>query len=262
MKLDIFYCEKCGLYSAGKSENEVKESVTELYESEYWRTTSVDGNNYNRVDDTKANDEGKKRNWISQYSYCKQYLLSKKIILDVGSGLGHALVWFEEEGHIVTGIEPDPKNVELINKKLNQGNCIHGYVEEIDLNTKFDIIWMSHVLEHLIRPDLFLEKIKNNLKKNSIFFIEVPDCENNETFHDSLLAPHTFHFSKNALTKLVERTGFSVISCDSFRPATKFEGGIHKIFGKITKKYAHYPRILTNEKDGKDLRIILKLKDE
>jgi len=258
LKLGVFYCEKCGLYSVGKSEDEIKERITELYEGEFWGTTIEDAIDANFTD---IDSQGKKRNWVSQYSYCKPYLEDKKNILEIGAGAGYALIWFEEEGYKVTGIEPDPKNVELINKRLNQGKCIAGYVEEIDLDVKFEIIWMSHVLEHLIRPDLFLEKIKKNLKKDGIFFIEVPDCGNEKTFHDSLLNPHTFHFSKTTLTKLVERIGFKVISCDSFRPATKVEGGINKVFGKIKKPYAYYPRILTNEKNGKDLRIIFKLND-
>lgn len=144
---------------------------------------------------------------------------------------------------------------------MKKGKCINGYVEDIQIDSKFDILWMSHVLEHLIRPDLFLEKIKMNLKKDSVFFIEVPDCENNITLQDSLLNPHTFHFTKTSLTKLAEKLGFSVITCDSFRPATKFEGTINKIFKNIIKPYPHYPRILTNKSDGRDLRIVIKLKN-
>ncbi len=257
LKLSVFHCENCGLYSVGKSEDDLKEEINELYEEEYWGTTIENAIDTNFTD---TDSQGKRRNWISQYSYCKSYFGDRKNILEIGAGAGYALVWFEEEDYNVTGIEPDPKNVELINKRLNRGKCIGGYVEDINLDTKFEIIWMSHVLEHLIRPDLFLEKIKKNLKDDGIFFIEVPDCGNDKTLCDSLLNPHTFHFSKMALIKLVEKAGFNVISCDCFRPATKFEGGINKILKNIKKPYRYYPRILCNEKNGKDLRIILNYK--
>jgi 2-polyprenyl-3-methyl-5-hydroxy-6-metoxy-1,4-benzoquinol methylase len=258
LNLDIFYCKKCGLYAVGKSEDEVKERICELYEGDFW------GSSIENAIDTNFQDvdsQGKRRNWISQYSYCKPFFENRKSIFEIGAGAGHASVWFEEEGFDVTGIEPDSRNVEEINKILNIGKCIVGYVEEINLEKKFDIIWMSHVLEHLIRPDLFLENIKKNLKSDGIFFIEVPNCGNDKTFSDSLLNPHTFHFSKTALSKLVEKMGYEILSYDCFRPSTKFEGLLNKIFRKLNFLYVHYPRIITDEKNGQDLRIILKLKD-
>ena len=48
-------------------------------------------------------------------------------IFEIGSGQGQASWWFEQEDFIVTGIEPDSKNVELINLKLNvSNNIIHN----------------------------------------------------------------------------------------------------------------------------------------
>jgi len=48
---------------------------------------------------------------------------------------------------------------------------------------------------------------------------------------------------------------FQIIRCDCFRPATKIEGLKNKIFKNM---FPFYPRILTDEKSGMDLRIILK----
>jgi len=50
--------------------------------------------------------------------------------------------------------------VKLINKKLTHGHCIQGFIEDMEIEGEFDVIWMSHVLEYLVRPDLFLKKIK------------------------------------------------------------------------------------------------------
>ena len=139
---------------------------------------------------------------------------------------------------------------------LKRGRVVESSVEEFSSDEVFDVIWMSHVLEHLIEPDDFIKKIKNNLKKNGIFFIEVPNCEYEPMLKNSIEKnPHLFHFTKKALIKLVENAGYKIVSCDVFRPATKNEGVKHKI---LKNSFPYYPRILTDVHNGRDLRIILK----
>lgn len=199
---------------------------------------------------------GKRRNWISQVSYCKKYLSEKKSILEIGVGGGQSIFWFDEINYRVLGIEPDSRNVDLINKKLKNSKVVNGFIEEMNLEEKFDFIWMSHVLEHLVRPDIFLEKIAKNLKDDGIFFIEVPSSQHPKTLESSIMSnPHVYHFTKQSLIKLVEKN-YDIISCDCFMPASRFHGLIQKIF----HPYQFYPRIKTNCEKGRDLRIILKIK--
>lgn len=68
-----------------------------------------------------------------------------------------------------------------------------------------------------------------------------------------------YHFSKDTLISLCKRLGFEIIACDIFRPATKVEGMLNKLFKKIMNIYPYYPRITCNRKSGRDLRILLKL---
>ena len=255
LEMPSFFCNNCNYYVTGESENEVKEKLNKLYSGSYWNErkaeTSIESN-------YKDNDSlGKLRNWTSQFSYCKKFFQNKKSILEIGVGGGQAVYWFDQNGYEVTGIEPDSKNVKLINKKLkNKGKVVHSFIEDMDMDKLFDVIWMSHVLEHLVRPDIFLKKINNNLKEDGIFFIEVPSCEHKPTLQTSIFEnPHVHHFSKKSLLKLVEKS-FDVISCDCFRPATKIEGALQKILNI----YPFYPRIKTSCTNGRDLRIILRKK--
>ena len=55
-------------------------------------------------------------------------------------GGGQTAYWFEKEGFRVSGIEPDSRNVNLINKKLKKGKIIHSFIEDINLHEQFDII--------------------------------------------------------------------------------------------------------------------------
>ncbi|MGI0022142.1 MAG: class I SAM-dependent methyltransferase, partial [Nitrososphaeraceae archaeon] len=184
MKLPIFYCTTCGLYITGNSEIEVKAKSEEIYRKTYWDERNVEKilkSNFTDID-----SQGKRRQWISQYSYCKPYLKNKKKFLEIGTGAGQTIFWFEEIGFSVTGIEPDERNVNLINHKLRYEHCITGFIEDVQVNEKFDIIWISHVMEHLVRPDLFLKKFKNNLEEDGILFIEVPNCENDMVLNSSI----------------------------------------------------------------------------
>ena len=254
LKMPVYFCKDCYYYVTGESEIEVKEKLNTLYSGFYWDERKAEysiESNY-----TDADSFGKLRNQISQFSYCKPFIKDKKTILEIGVGGGQATYWFEKEGYDVTGIEPDSRNVELINKKLRIGKVVCSSAENMNIDETFDIIWMSHVLEHLARPDIFLSKIKRNLRDKGIFFIEVPSCEHESTLRSSIFEnPHIHHFTRKSLLKLVKKD-YNVILCDCFRPATKIEGGIQKIL----RNYQFYPRIKTSCKKGRDLRIIIQKK--
>ncbi len=251
--LSINYCKNCNLYISGNTKQEVIETVSELYKGDYWNERNSETSINSEYTDTDS--QGKRRNWVSQFLYTKQYITGKTL-LEIGVGAGQSILWFEEEGFDVSGIEPDGRNVSMINKVLKRGKVAKASVEEFSSDKVFDVIWMSHVLEHLIEPVNFLKKIRNNLKKNGIFFIEVPNCEYEPMLQSSIEKnPHLYHFTKKALTKMVERTGYKIMSCDIFRPATKSEGIRHKI---LKNSFPYYPRIMTDVHSGRDLRIILK----
>ena len=115
---------------------------------------------------------------------------------------------------------------------------------------------MSHVLEHFLKPDEILTKLKNFLNPGGIIFVEVPNCGFKENLDKTIIhQPHTFHFTKKSLQILAHKVAFNVVRCDCLRAATKYEGMINKI---NPRQYPYYPRIKCNDNDGKYLRIILK----
>ena len=254
--LPVSKCTSCGMLVTGQQNDRTQ---INMYDSQYWEERNAKLSIDSNYADTDS--QGKRRNWLSQYAYCKEYFGAKKEILEIGSGAGQATYWFDKLGHHVTGIEPDKRNVEQINKKLENSKCISEYIENLHIEKQFDIIWMSHVLEHLANPDIFLKNIKQNLKQDGVFFIEVPNCDN-KTLLDSTIKtePHFFHFTKNSLINICKNAGFTIKKCDAFRPATKLEGALNKIYKKINSRnnpYAYYPRIICDSKIGRDLRIIL-----
>jgi 2-polyprenyl-3-methyl-5-hydroxy-6-metoxy-1,4-benzoquinol methylase len=253
LDLPVNFCKNCNLYINGDSKEQVIEKVSNLYKGEYWNERNSETSINSEF--TDVDSQGKRRNWVSQFLYTKEHITGKNL-LEIGVGAGQSILWFEEEGFDVRGIEPDGRNVFMINDKLKKGKVIESSVEIFSTDEVFDVIWMSHVLEHLIEPTKFLKRIKNNLKNDGILFIEVPNCEYEPMLQSSIQKnPHLFHFTKKALSKLVENIGYKILSCDVFRPATKNEGMRQKIW---KNSFPYYPRIMTDVCSGRDLRIILK----
>lgn len=255
--IPVFQCKKCKLLVTGSSIQEIREAISSRYSGDFWdierEHTPI------KSDYTDSISKSKYRNFVSQLAFCKPYIGNKRKILEIGSGEGQTIFWLDQMGYKVIGIEPDDRNTSRINSSLKNSKVIQGFIEDFEDDGEYDIIWMSHVLEHLAEPDIFLQKIKGRLGVNGIFFIEVPNSEHRNTLKDSIFgSPHVYHFSKDTLVSLCKRLGFEIIACDIFRPATKFEGMLNKLFKKIINLYPHYPRIVCDRKSGRDLRILLK----
>jgi len=212
----VFKCMDCGLYVSGNNEHEMKKRANQIYEKEYW---DMEGSEEAiRSDYTNPRSLVLKKRWISQFDYAKPLMTNKKSILEIGSGGGQALFWFSQAGLTVLGIEPDKRNVDLINAKLGKNKiCLNGTGEDFEVGEKFDVVWMSHVLEHTIRPDLVLKKIHHVLNDGGILMIEVPNCSNKKILDSSINEnPSTFHYTKRSLLELGKRSGFEIIKSDFF----------------------------------------------
>jgi len=252
--LPILKCNNCDLYITGNSENEISDKISNFYLQEFWNLRKSEDSI--KSDYTDTNSQSKKRNWVSQVKYCQPFLTKKLSILEIGAGAGQNVFFFDQEGYDITAIEPDQRNVDLINQKLSKPNCIQGYAENFQLDKKYDCIWMSHVIEHFLRPDQILQRVKQFLSPNGFVFIEVPNCGFKENLDKTIIhQPHTFHFTKNSLSLLAQKTNFQIMKCDCFRAATKYDGMLNKI---ASNKFPYYPRIKCQDNQGKYLRIVLR----
>ena len=258
LNLSVYQCNKCKLIMTGNTKKEINDVITSIYSKEFWDYEKTSHGNINK-EFTDTISKGKKRNFTSQYKFCKQFFQNKKKVLEIGSGTGHTVYWLDQRGYNVTGIEPDLQNVSFINPKLKNSQVIHCTFDSFSKNEEYEIIWMAHVFEHLVEPDVFLEKIKKKMSKDSILFIEVPNCEHKPTLKDSIyLSPHVYHFTSETLIQLCKKHNFEIITYKIFRPATKIEGILNKLFKNIFKIFPYYPRIECGKKKGRDLRILLK----
>jgi 2-polyprenyl-3-methyl-5-hydroxy-6-metoxy-1,4-benzoquinol methylase len=255
LKVPIHICQNCKLHVAGESQKQLDDILKKFYEKDYWDITRNEG-----LDDSHSNhySVGRKRIFLSQIKYVKKFLTKNSKVLEIGSGNGETLIELEKLNFQTTGIEPDLKNVEHLRKILKKSKIIQSNIENLDIDEKFDFIWMSHVFEHLSDPISFLNNIKKNTNKNYFLFIEVPNVTKKNDWRTFTVVPHAYNYSGTALQNILQKTGYKIISCDYFGPPTKLNGGINKISSKIFKKdfYPFYPKMLLNADTGEDIRII------
>ena len=92
-------------------------------------------------------------------------------ILDLGCGGGLVSESLARLGANVTGIDFIENNIKVAkyhsSKKNLNINYLHGDIENLNLQKKYDLIIIFEVLEHLNDWKIFLQNIRKYLKKNS-----------------------------------------------------------------------------------------------
>lgn len=138
--------------------------------------------------------------------------------MDIGAGYGDIfdvskILFHQSDGYV---FEPDEYTQNSLTKKgvhvFKESFLVNKNYDNIKL--KFDIIIMSHVLEHYNAMDVIaiLKKLSHFLSQYGVLFIEVP-CDDMQIVKDFRKndAPHLSFFSMKALREALERAGMEVL---------------------------------------------------
>lgn len=125
-------------------------------------------------------------------------------IMEFGCGAGWNLNHFYIKGYPVTGYDYSPSLVEV--GKLRGLNLTVGSTEKI--TGTYDVIVLSHVIEHF--TDFFgeMKSILSHLKNGGIVYIEVPDMDN---ISGQLQNAHVYYFTIRTLNHFLAKLGLRVI---------------------------------------------------
>ncbi|MFH1827576.1 MAG: class I SAM-dependent methyltransferase [bacterium] len=191
----VVKCTKCGLVKTEREKEEVLK-------------------NYHRDEEYLSSEKQFRNIFSKRLEIINRFVSKKGRVVDIGSSTGVLLKLFKDEGWEVLGIEPSEsakyaskKGIEVINKNF----------EEINLpKNKYDVVILNHTLEHMDNPLKVLEKVHSILKKGGIVFIDVPNFVSlsslifRKRFSFLLPEEHNYQFTKDSLTKLLEKSNFKV----------------------------------------------------
>ena len=114
-------------------------------------------------------------------NFAKKKLRKKRVnFLEIGSGEGFILKQaVKEKKWNVVGIDFNKFGIKKFNKKILkyfiETNPDEFLKNEIKKKTKFDLIVLNNVLEHVINPNSLLKNINKLVNKSSVILITIPN---------------------------------------------------------------------------------------
>ena len=138
-------------------------------------------------------------------------------ICEIGCGNGKNLAKFKAEGYAVYGVEPDRAAREMAQKVTP--HIFEGTAEELPetiQQEKYDIVLMSHVLEHCLDINTAVSNAKGILKDGGVYVVEIPNCNSLgfKTYHGewpwSDIPRHLNFFTRSSLNKILKKHDFQV----------------------------------------------------
>lgn len=144
-----------------------------------------------------------------------------RVVLEFGCMYGHLLEELNKRGHKCTGVELDSGAVASCNSRGI--SVIRSSVEDyVASDNKYDLIILSHVIEHFYEPASVLNKIKGMLSDDGKLLLIVPNSDSLTArifgrFWGYWQVPvHLNHFNEQSLTTLLGANGFRVLRANSF----------------------------------------------
>ncbi len=184
----------------------------------------------------------------------KKYFNSNNC-LELGAGNGNFTKKLLKNFDSVTVIEGSKKSINQIKKiKSSKLTIVNQDLDNINLNKKFNNIFLIHTYEHLKFRIKFLKKIKQNLKKNGKLFLVCPNANaisrkiavkmkliETETSVTKSEKAHGHYVTHNlrSLKTEVKKSGFKIKKSGGllFKPLANFQLDMALKKNIIDKKY-------------------------
>lgn len=186
-------------------------------------------------------------------------------ILDIGCGGGDFVATLAGPGRELHGVDPDPKAREMA---ATRGVAVEeGTAEMIPPATRsqsYDVILMTHVLEHCADPGLALRNVRSLLAPGGGFYCEVPNCaalhfQTYSEISEMLDVPrHVHFFTPRSLGRLMEQAGFEVVAEVHHGHTRHFSPGWRAWERKVHKRLRDHggARRTPSRSLGRDLALI------
>jgi len=143
-------------------------------------------------------------------------------LLDIGCGMGGYLLAAKELGLAVKGIEPSATHSQVGRSKFGLDIANEYFSKETSRSEFYDVIVLSHVIEHIFDQRVFLEEAYSRLNPGGVILLATPNASSTVARFTgrywSMLRPvdHVGLLTARALTMLAPRGSLVTIWTDEF----------------------------------------------
>jgi SAM-dependent methyltransferase len=168
-------------------------------------------------------------------------------VMDVGCAAGSLLSAFSSKARTLTGFEPDGRMASAARDRLASRAEIHNRLLDAPAPgaTRYDLVCMSHALEHMCDPVETLRQLFGFCKEGAVVFLEVPN-ESGSTVEilcnrGRLGVFHLLFFQRDNIVRCIERAGGDTLKIGTFGddlepPALLAPGGMRRLAGAIARR--------------------------
>lgn len=173
---------------------------------------------------------------LSGQSFLLSKILPEHNVLDLGCNQGDISYLLSKNCQRVVGIDIDKNVIDIANQKHKNHNLSFLCEDLYDYLSKksepFDVLILSHIIEHLDNPIDFLKKNKNYFK---LIYVEVPDFDNvylnkyREKFNLNLIYSdndHVVEYTREDLMDIFKSIKLDIVS-------SEYRYGVQKYWCKV-----------------------------
>lgn len=230
---DVLVCPSCGLGVI----DPIPADLSRFYGAEYYKA--------------RHGFTARYRTW-RRMRLLRRHVKGTGRLLDVGCGDGDFVAAAMRSGWRACGIERGERAVDHAESGLD----IRASVDELRGLGTFDVITLWHSFEHMTEPARELDRLLELLADGGTLILVVPDFGGLQArtygtawFH--LDVPrHVFHFSQDALVKLIESRGLVVVGMDHHEIEYDLFGWLQSTLNALLPT----PNLFFNWLTGKPLR--------
>jgi len=161
---------------------------------------------------------------VAFLKFLSPFLKNNFSVLDLGCNLGDNSFLVSSKVKNVLGIDYDKDSINIAKKyyKANNLNFVVGDAIDYlkDCTENFDVLMLSHILEHLEEPEKFLNHFSGMFR---YIYIEVPDLENTmlSSYRNKLNltlqytdTDHVIEFSREGIEKIISNSKLNILASE------------------------------------------------
>lgn len=149
----------------------------------------------------------------ARYEWVTKQLGIDDVVFDAGCGVGYGSNMMAQRARSILAIDCEPEAISFAHKNWSHPKITFktGNLDFLNLENgqKFDFVVAFEIIEHLVRPELFLTSVRHYITPTTKLFISSPNEQRTQHSVD-LNSYHIRHFTTNDLGDLLEATGYQV----------------------------------------------------